>query len=183
VKKAIRWLCFLLCLILALNAGTIARLIYPLRHEDIIYEQAGKYNLDPDLLMGVIKTESNFNEHALSHKNASGLMQIIEPTALWLADKMDLTNFSYESICDPELNISMGSYYVSYLLDRYEDNIKTALAAYNAGMGNVDAWLADTSLSEDGINLKNIPFPETKRYVTKVINSQRMYELLYGDNK
>ncbi|MBR6728926.1 MAG: lytic transglycosylase domain-containing protein, partial [Clostridia bacterium] len=121
----------------------------------------------------------NFNEDAVSHKNASGLMQIMEPTADWVADRMDLQGFTYKDIKKPETNIKMGCYYLAYLIEQYEGNIENALAAYNAGIGNVNGWLKDPSCSKDGKTLSSIPFPETERYVSQVSNNLRMYTLLY----
>ena len=131
------------------------------------------------MVISIIKAESNFDETAVSHKNASGLMQIIEPTALWLADRMGLSDFSYDQITEPELNIQMGCYYISYLLTLYDGNEKNALAAYNAGDGTVDRWLTNSEYSEDGVSLSQVPYPETRRYITKVMNNRRIYRLLY----
>ncbi len=180
VKKRITILIIALCLILLLaNLGSLTRLLYPAKYVDHIKKYAAQYEVDPYLIMSIIKTESNFQSDAVSNKNASGLMQIIEPTALWLADKMELQDFHYENITDPELNIQMGCYYIRYLLDIYEGNEENATAAYNAGEGTVNRWLADKEYSADGKNLYTIPYPETRHYINKLKNNRKMYQLLY----
>ncbi len=174
-----RWISLLLLLILLLNTANIARLIYPVKYMDYVKQYALEYDLDPYLIMSVIKTESNFKQDAVSHKNATGLMQIMEPTAFWLAEKMELPDFQYEDVADPKLNIRMGCYYINYLLSLYDGDIKNALAAYNAGEGTVMKWLSDKEYSKDGKTLFFIPYPETRRYITKITNNQQIYELLY----
>ncbi len=181
MKKIAKLLALFLLVVLILNIGNLARVIYPVKYENYIYQYANLYEIDPYLVMGMIKAESNFNESAISNKQAMGLMQIMEPTAEWLSGRMELKDFSYDDICKPDLNIQMGCYYIAYLLSMYNGNTKTALAAYNAGFGNVDKWLHDEAYSKDQINLLSIPFPETRRYVTKVINNQKVYAALYGE--
>lgn len=181
-KKRIKWarlFILLLIIVLALNHRNIARKIYPAGYMDYIRTYSAMYQVDPYLVLSVIKAESNFNENAVSQKNAAGLMQVIEPTANWLAKRMGLTDFSYENIKDPKLNIQIGCYYISYLLDLYDGNTATALAAYNAGEGTVNKWLKNSEYSKDGKNLSFIPYPETRHYITKVTNNQKMYQTLY----
>lgn len=181
-KKKIKWgrlIAFVLLLTLLLNAANITRLLYPAKYIDQVKEHALSYGIDPYLIMSIIKAESNFDQDAVSNKNATGLMQIIEPTARWIAKRMGLSNFQYEEVKDPDLNIKMGCYYMHYLLTLYNGNVKNALAAYNAGEGTVNRWLSDPECSKDGKTLSFVPYPETRRYVTKVTNNQRIYELLY----
>ncbi len=181
-KKKTKRLCLLallLIVILCFNFGNLARILYPAKHFDHIKKYSAAYEVDPYLIMGIIKTESNFNADAVSHKNATGLMQIMKPTAIWLAEKMNLTDFSYENITNPELNIQMGCYYISYLLRHYGGNTENALAAYNAGEGTVDRWLKNKDYSADGKTLQNIPYPETRHYIEKVAKNRKAYRSLY----
>ena len=165
--------------VLLLNAGNVLRLFYPAKYVDYIKKYAAAYDVDPYLGMSVIKAESNYEHEAVSHKNATGLMQITEPTAGWIAEMLQLDDFTYEQVTEPEMNIRMGCYYIDYLMEMYGGNVKCALAAYNAGLSNVDKWLENREYSKDGVNLSSVPFPETERYIDKVLNAQKMYRLLY----
>ncbi len=178
-KKIRRWLFLLLLLIFLLNITNILKVFYPTLYKEQIFSNAKEYDLDPYLVMSVIKTESHFEKDAVSHKNASGLMQITKPTALWLSSLMKIPDFQYESLTEPDANISMGCFYLDYLLDFYNGNMKNALAAYNAGTGTVNKWLSDPDYSKDGKTLSFIPYPETRHYVTRVINAQKVYRRLY----
>ena len=147
---------------------------YPVAYSEYIVKYAHEYDLDPYLVMAVIKVESNFVPEAES-AYAAGLMQLTEDTAEWNAKEMELKDYDYK---DPETNIRIGCHYLKYLIRKYE-NIDTALAAYNGGMGNVSKWLNDKRYSDDGVTLKYIPFSETRHYVKKVNESWQKYKELY----
>lgn len=147
---------------------------FPVAYSEYIVKYAAKNKLDPYLVMAVIKVESNFVPEAKS-AYAGGLMQLTEETAQWNAKKMGLESYDY---MDPETNIKIGCHYLRHLIDEY-DNVDTALAAYNGGMGNVSKWLSDSRYSDDGETLKYIPFPETRNYVVKVNNNWENYKKLY----
>lgn len=146
---------------------------YPLRYPELVYKYSEKYNLEPELVCAVINTESHFKEKSVSPVGASGLMQLMEPTADWAADEIGIEDYSYENITDPELNIELGCWLLSRLIDRY-GSLETALCAYNAGSGNVDSWLTDS----EGEGLTNIPFNETQKYLLSVKRHTRAYRLL-----
>ena len=150
--------------------------IYPLKYEDSINEAAEEYGLDRYFVMAVIKAESNYNPSAHSGV-ARGLMQITAGTAEWIAEKMQI-QFEEDDIENPDLNIKMGCYYLKHLLERYNDET-LALAAYNAGMGNVSEWLEDSECSGDNKSLDYIPFRETREYVKKVNKYYTVYKRLY----
>lgn len=172
---------FLICVILILtifalyNAG---RSMYPLRYEKLVAEYSGRYNLDPFLVLAVIRAESSFRRNAVSHKSARGLMQITEGTGKWGAEKIGITGYSTEMLFEPETNIHIGCWYLSTLYKEFGDT-DLVLAAYNAGSGNVSKWLANDKLSSDGKALDDIPFTETKKYVDKVKNGYIIYKKLY----
>lgn len=151
-------------------------MMYPMRYEYYISSFAQENGLDKFLVAAVIKTESNFIYDAHSGK-ARGLMQLTDETAEWVASKMKL-DFKKDDVDIPEVNIKMGCWYLKYLIDKY-DNIDTALAAYNGGMGNVSKWLADEKYSDDGKTLKYIPFKETREYVEKVNSYRKIYKEKY----
>lgn len=161
---------------------SVTKTVFPLKHENYILKYSNEYEVDPYLIMAIIKAESNFDEAAVSSKSATGLMQITKSTADWIADKLTISDFEYKrDIVKPEINIKMGCFYVEYLLKMYLGREKCALAAYNAGFNNVDRWLSDSDFSSDGEILDKIPFPETEKYVRKISNYQKIYKFLYKD--
>lgn len=178
-KKLIRLPAVVLIILLALNmCGIILRGFFPALYLDEIKKYSVEYSVDPYLVMAVIKAESNYKEEAVSNKDACGLMQLTPSTAKWLAEKIKISDFKDENIYEPEMNIRLGSYYLSYLYDMYAD-IKCTLAAYNAGNGTVDSWLADMRYSSDGKTLEKIPYRETEQYVNKVNSYTKIYRILY----
>ncbi len=157
---------------------SIMKKIYPLSHSDLIFDYSKNFELDPYLVMAVISAESKFNETAQSHKEAKGLMQITETTFDWVCKKYSL-DYTTDSIYKPEANIHIGCAYLDFLLKSFNYDIKTTLAAYNAGQGNVNKWLKDKKYSKDGKTLDNIPFAETKNYVKTVLKRMKVYKKLY----
>ena len=150
--------------------------LYPLGFKDAVIETASEYGLEPALVFAVIKTESGFDENAVSAKGAKGLMQITDETGAYIAAKLRIVTYD---LFEPRTNIRFGCYYLRYLLDGFTD-VKTAVAAYNAGEGNVRNCLADKKYSDDGVTLKDIPFKETERYTEKICESFGKYKKLYG---
>ena len=158
------------------RSGTY-NMLYPIRYTGEVEQYAAENGLDKYLVYGVIKAESNFIYDAHSGV-AVGLMQITEDTGAWIANKMQLDRYRPEDLTDPETNIKMGCFYLKYLLDYYGD-LDLALAAYNAGMGNVNNWLEDSDHSKDGKTLHNIPFKETREYVERVKKYTEIYRERY----
>lgn len=156
------------------------KLIYPLDYEGEILKYSAEFELSEYLVMGIISAESNFNADAESHKSAKGLMQLKEETALWCIEHLNL-NADKEKIYSPKENIYIGCAYLAYLEDLYDGNTVNAIAAYNAGLGNVNSWLADPRYSDGNGNLVNIPFAETGMYVKKVKKRADIYRGLYGE--
>ncbi len=181
MKKLKKFISVILVVVLAFGGAVFTvRRLYPVKYIEYINECADSYGLDAYLVMSIIKAESNFEDSAVSHKNASGLMQITKGTANWIAQQLGVEDFSYErDIQNAEININMGTFYVSYLIEMYDGCLECALAAYNAGPNNVNKWLLNTDYSKDGKNLDKIPFPETERYLDKVKNNYKVYKLLY----
>lgn len=144
---------------------------YPVKYSEFITKYADMNNLDPHLVISVIKQESNFVADARSDY-AGGLMQLTETTANEYGKKLGMSDFNY---MDPETNIKIGCYVLASLISKYE-NVDTALAAYNAGVGNVDSWLENPDYSSDGKTLYSIPFSETRHYVKKVNQYIEIYK-------
>ncbi len=147
----------------------------PLRHDDIIRQQAADKHLDPALIAAVIYAESRFRDQE-SHAGALGLMQITPQTADVIAHLSGGTQFVTGDLSNPEINIRYGSYYLRYLLDRYDGNEVAALAAYNAGSGNADRW------GGAALDLDAIRFPETRAYVEEVLEKRKDYADNYADD-
>jgi soluble lytic murein transglycosylase len=152
----------------------------PLRHDDIIRQQAADKNLDPALIAGVIYVESRFRDQT-SHAGAKGLMQIMPATADYIARKSGGTEFVQGDLASPQINIAYGSWYLRYLLEHYHGNAILALAAYNAGEGKVDEWWREASDRGERFRVADhIPFPETREYVGKVLDARRSYRREYA---
>jgi soluble lytic murein transglycosylase len=150
----------------------IQELTLPLRHEDIIRQQADEKGVDASLIAAVIYAESRFRDQT-SDAGARGLMQITPETALDIARRSEAQTFVLKDLGDPQINISYGTYHLRDLLALYGGNEIAALAAYNAGPGNVDAW------GGSDLKLENIRFPETRAYVEDVLDKQDEYRKEY----
>lgn len=144
----------------------------PLRHEDIIRQQSLEKEVDAALIASVIYSESRFRDQT-SPAGARGLMQITPATAKEIERLSGGTEFELSDLSDPDINIRYGTFYLAWLLDLYDDDVVAALAAYNAGPSNADAWGGSTMVIDD------IEFPETKAYVKGVLEKQREYRHRY----
>jgi soluble lytic murein transglycosylase len=152
----------------------------PLRHEDIIRQQAADKGIDPALIAGVIYAESRFIDGRTSSAGAEGLMQLTPRTATDIARKSGGTQFHVSDLGTPQVNIAYGAFYLRYLLGRYGGNEPLALAAYNAGEGNVDRWVAEARAEGKALSIDAIPFGETRSYVRKVMDAEKAYRARYA---
>jgi soluble lytic murein transglycosylase len=150
----------------------------PLRHEDIIRQQAREKRLDPALVAGVIFAESKFRDQT-SATGAKGLMQIQPETAKFIARRSGGAAFEIADLGTAQINIQYGTYYLRYLLDRYGENVVLAVAAYNGGETNVDRWIAESGRRGKAFKINDIPFPETRAYVNRVLDAERDYRREY----
>lgn len=154
------------------------KLNYPLGYSEYVDKASENYGLDPSIIYGIIRTESNFNPDAQSEVGAYGIMQIMPSSFEWLQElRGEAGKYEAEALFDPEICIDYGSYLLKYFLDYY-GNEQCAVAAYNAGFV-VSEWLDDPQYSSNGETLSDIPYPETKNYVEKVDSAKEMYEKLY----
>ncbi len=147
----------------------------PLRDAAVIRAQASDKRLDPALIAAVIYAESKF-EPSTSSAGALGLMQILPETANFIAGRSGGIRFTTADLATPAINVAYGSWYLRYLLDHYGNHELPAIAAYNAGLANVDEWLAH---ARGSLSVGDIPFPETQAYVQKVMQAQQEYRATY----
>ncbi|MCH5202816.1 MAG: lytic transglycosylase domain-containing protein [Oscillospiraceae bacterium] len=159
----------------------IRRLQYPQKYSEYVEKYSDLYDVDKNLVYAVIHTESHFEVKDKSSAGAMGLMQITSECFDFLKKNIpdDTTDYPDSALYNAETNIKFGTYFLGYLLDRYDNREKTALAAYNAGFGCVDEWLQNPEYSSDGKNLDTIIYPETSSYVDKVGKAKNMYQKLY----
>ncbi|HYM44553.1 MAG TPA: lytic transglycosylase domain-containing protein [Solirubrobacteraceae bacterium] len=158
---------------------TVRRLALPLSDEQVIREQAAAKHLDPALIAAVIYAETKFDPRT-SPAGAEGLMQILPSTAQFLAHLSGGVRFTTSDLGTPAINVAYGSYYLRYLLDHYGGDETLAVAAYNAGLANVDRWVARAGAEGKRLQVAEIPFAETRAYVQRVLQAQQEYRSLYA---
>ena len=154
----------------------ITKTVYKKDYSEYVNKYAEQYGVEENLIYALIKAESNFNPNAVSHQNAKGLMQLMQSTAEDLAKKSKI-NLNNDNILEPDINIQLGTQYISTLLNKYEC-VEVALAAYNAGSGNVDKWINSGTIKADGSDIENIPYKETNTYVRKIMRDYEIYKKL-----
>ncbi len=153
---------------------------YPLKYTETIQQMSEEYDISPSLICAVICTESHFRADAKSHAGAIGLMQLTPETFTWAQVRAGIHDTADASaLTDPVTNIRYGTFTLKLLHEMFTEP-DTALAAYNAGLGNVNRWLKDTAYSDDGVHLHTIPFDETAGYIKKVRKAQTIYQKLYN---
>lgn len=174
------FLLFLVLLIIGLFAEEkIKKVTHPLEYTEFVELYAQEYNMDAYLIYAVIKTESGFRPEAVSSAGARGLMQLMEVAFDWTKMRMgDTGDTDYDDIFDPQTNVKYGAYMLRLLLDELGD-VEAAIAAYHAGLSQVQTWLGDTQYSSDGVTLDTIPTEDTAHYVSKVMKAYEVYCDLY----
>ena len=148
--------------------------ILPLKHEDIIRQQSEDKDIPPDLIAAVIFAESRFRDQE-SNAGARGLMQVTPQTAELIESLSGGSTFVADDLSDPDINVRYGTFYLRYLLDKFNQNLTAGLAAYNAGETNVAAW------GGAKLELDDIQFDETRDYVEKVLDKRDEYRRHYGE--
>ncbi len=165
--------------VLPLAKRVVTNLSLPIAYQDVIREQAAAKHLDPALIAAVIYAETKFDPRT-SSAGAEGLMQMLPQTALFLAHRSGATTFHVSDLDAPQVNIAYGSYYLRYLLDEYHGSRLKAIAAYNGGEANVNGWVARARADGARFTLSEIPFPETRAYVQRVLQAQHDYRVTYA---
>lgn len=167
--KASGWAVAIATVVLVLLGFGLTR-FYPLRYEGMIVSLSDEQGLDPYLVFGVIRAESRFRPGIVSRAGAIGLMQITPKTGEWIAGKLGVSGFTPDDLYEPETNVRFGTWYLRYLLDRFGENVDSALLAYNAGPGSVDRWA----------NGDGDVYPETAAYLEAVRRAEAAYRALYS---
>lgn len=155
-------------------------LLFPFQYRKEITTYANKYQLDPALVASIVNVESHYNKDRVSNVGAIGLMQLMPTTAMEIATKKALTNFEVEDLYDVETNLDFGCYYLSYLNSVFDNNLTNVIASYNAGLNNVNAWLLDTTFSDDGVTIIQTPYEETNNFLKRVNSSYKVYARRYN---
>lgn len=180
-RGRIIWLLLLIAVVAMLSSKSFWRVFYPLPYKELVFSQAAKNNIDPYLVAAIIKTESNFVPSAESPMGARGIMQIMPETGAWAAQQMNLKEFKPDDLYNPELNIRIGSWYISNLNTEFKGNKILVVAAYNGGRGNVREWLDKGLWTGEHASVDQIPFSETREYVKKVLRNYSWYRYLYEE--
>lgn len=149
-------------------------LLYPQAYRDLIESQARLNNLDPYLVMGLVRQESAFNPRALSVANARGLMQILPQTAAH-SSRSSRTRSAARRLYDPTYNVRTGCAYLAGLMKDFDGHPELAVAAYNAGDFRVKDWARKYTFRDPGMFLESIPIPATRIYVEQVLRDAEVY--------
>ncbi len=157
----------------------LGRLVFPYDFRNLIEKKVEASKVDPKLIAALIFVESKYNSKAVSQKGARGLMQIMPETALWISAQQGKT-LDIDDLFKPEVNLEIGIWYFTYLLNELDGDIVLVLASYNAGWAKVKEWL-DSGVWKGKLNdLHRIPYSETRRYVAKVLRGYHIYYYLYS---
>ena len=157
----------------------VKEITLPLKHDDIIRQQAADKDVDPALIAAVIYEESRFRDQT-SHAGARGLMQITPATANFIAQRSGGDRFEQEDLATPQINIAYGTYYLRFLIDHYGGDEMLAVAAYNAGQTNVDRWVTEAGGRDRFDPRAQSHFPETRAYVENVRERREQYRDNYA---
>jgi soluble lytic murein transglycosylase len=148
-------------------------------YREVLAENARSRDLEEPWVLGVIRQESRFITGAKSSAGATGLMQVMRPTAKWVAQRMRMKNFSWARLHEPDLNAALGTYYLKHVLNQFDGSPVLAAAAYNAGPSRARLWRGTVPV-EGAIFAETIPFGETRDYVKKVMTNTVYYAAVLG---
>ncbi|MGO4370503.1 lytic transglycosylase domain-containing protein [Paenibacillus sp. 2TAB19] len=168
--------------ILFLKSDWLGEYMYPVYYKDDIRASASNYGLEPHLVAAVIRTESNYKTSSQSDKGAVGLMQMMPNTAKDVVRRAGFTEVTEDMLKHrADVSIELGSWYLSSLHQRFDQNSIAAIAAYNAGPTRVSEWLNTGEWDGKLDTVKQIPYGETRHYVQRVIYYYNKYKELYPD--
>ncbi len=158
------------------------RYLFPLPYQKDLVRYAKLHNLDPYILAGLIRQESEFNPAAISRASAYGLTQILPRTGRELAKRDGVRRFRSSMLLQPTINLQLGSRYLRTILDQWGGKWEETLASYNAGKARVNDWITWNNFQEPAEFVETIPFSETRDYVQAVLRNAALYKRLYGDS-
>ncbi|AGA57499.1 MAG: lytic transglycosylase domain-containing protein [Thermobacillus sp.] len=185
-RKRRGWLLAALLLLLAVlyaeQSGWVKQRMYPIAYRDDIRASALSHGVEPHLVAAIIRIESNYKTGRVSSKGALGIMQIMPDTAAWIVEQARYEGVTLDKIQHrADVGIELGTWYLASLLRQFDGNMAAAVAAYNAGPGNVSAWLKEGVWDGTLASSDDIPFGETRRYVQRVIYYYNKYKSIYPD--
>lgn len=157
------------------------RFVYMWDYQQNIITYSRRNKVDPFLVAAIIKNESNFEHKAVSGVGAVGLMQIMPETGRWIAEQMGLGEYKDSDLYQTKTNIRMGCWYLGELEHEFKNNMALVMIAYNAGRGQTHEWMEKNGWDYDFNDIKAIPFPDTREYVSRVLQDRDKYYLLYKD--
>ncbi len=172
------WFLFIIFLLVVWHKP-ILKIYFVLDYKDQINIYSRVHRISPSMVSAIVFVESRFNATARSHKGALGLMQIMPSTGEWVAEQMQWEKFSVSDLYVPEKNLAVGIWYLAYLKKNFNHNEYLALASYNAGFRYVSQWLKEGTWDGNKIKIEQIPFPETKKYIMRIIVLRKIYHYLY----
>ena len=187
IKKVLAICAAVVAIYFLISVPTVQKkFLYPFPYRSTVESYSSRWKVDKFLAIAVMKVESNFSEAAHSQSGAVGLMQIMPETAAWIAYQLgespDEVADDIKNLHDPETNIRYGTWYLAELEDEFKGNDVLALAAYNAGRGNVHEWIEKNHWNENFSDVDKIPYAETRDYVKRVLHCREKYAKLYSTN-
>ena len=181
-KTAVVLLLILMGVFLLINTPFIWKWMYPIQFKHEIKQAAERFQVDPILIVAIIRTESGFQSDRVSHKGAVGLMQLMPDTAEWVIEQAGFQEVSREHLDVPQVNIDIGTWYLRFLLNMFRGDQVLAIAAYNAGPGTVNQWLREQKWDGTLDSSDDIPYGETRHYVQRVMYYKERYQRIYADD-
>ena len=182
LKKIAVFIAIFLLAVYLFTSPWFLKNFYPYPYRELLQTNCALYGLDPYFVLAIIKVESRFYSQAHSRAGALGLMQIMPTTGNWIASQMGWPEFSEAMLLEPDYNLPLGIWYLAYLKERFAGNQLKVIAAYNAGVNRVTNWLNKGIWSGQIRDLAQIPFPETRRYVERVLFNYQLYQYIYLRN-
>ncbi|MFY0542948.1 lytic transglycosylase domain-containing protein [Brevibacillus sp. H7] len=178
-KRAVFLLAVLMTLFMLINTPIVWKWMYPIKYQEEIMEASRRFQVDPYLVLAIIRSESAFRSDRVSKKGAVGLMQIMPDTAAWIVSQADFQPSTANYLVDPKMNIRIGTWYLSFLLTKFNGNYVKAIAAYNAGPGKVNTWLIQDQWNGTRERIEDIPIGETRHYLQRVLYYHDRYKKIY----